>query len=330
MVASFSRRSLYMEDSVSCSFGDCMLLPPPSPPPDSVTIAVHHKSKRLQTILIATACLLFLSSILLLSYHLLRNRRRLRIQQDQAPAPPNADDLFLDVGDDPEVDDGPHHVWLIRTVGLDESVIKSIAAIVYRSGEGLIDGGDCTVCLGEFTDGEVVKLLPKCNHAFHLSCIDTWLRSHVNCPVCRAPVVAPAAVGPTQEAIDSSTQTEVNQEESAISIDLTAGSSSSTSSGRLEEEDEVQPMRRSVSMDSSSLARLMLRVDLETEEKLGEEWKQLELRGAVILNKGGKGVDCSGKQPVAAIEMKRSLSSMSGRFFFSRYRHGRSHSILPL
>jgi Ring finger domain len=53
----------------------------------------------------------------------------------------------------------------------------------------------CTVCLGDFHDGELLRLLPNCGHAFHVSCIDTWLRAHANCPLCRAAVVAPPPGG---------------------------------------------------------------------------------------------------------------------------------------
>lgn len=28
--------------------------------------------------------------------------------------------------------------------------------------------------------------LPKCHHVFHVECIDMWLSSHSNCPICRA------------------------------------------------------------------------------------------------------------------------------------------------
>ncbi|MCO5593680.1 hypothetical protein L7F22_047697 [Adiantum nelumboides] len=47
---------------------------------------------------------------------------------------------------------------------------------------------ECAVCLSEFDDGEDVKLLPACGHCFHVKCIDMWLFSHTNCPICRVGV----------------------------------------------------------------------------------------------------------------------------------------------
>lgn len=50
---------------------------------------------------------------------------------------------------------------------------------------------DCAVCLSEFEEGETGRVLPKCNHSFHIDCIDMWFQSHSTCPLCRAPVEAP-------------------------------------------------------------------------------------------------------------------------------------------
>ncbi|XP_010916750.3 E3 ubiquitin-protein ligase ATL41 [Elaeis guineensis] len=47
----------------------------------------------------------------------------------------------------------------------------------------------CAVCLGQAQEGEMVKLLPKCKHVFHVECIDMWLYSHSTCPLCRSDVV---------------------------------------------------------------------------------------------------------------------------------------------
>lgn len=43
---------------------------------------------------------------------------------------------------------------------------------------------DCYICLEKCSDGESSCLLP-CNHAFDRACIETWLKDHDSCPVCR-------------------------------------------------------------------------------------------------------------------------------------------------
>lgn len=47
----------------------------------------------------------------------------------------------------------------------------------------------CLVCLSDFEDGEVLRTLP-CLHAFHQTCVDTWLRSNRTCPVCKLSIDA--------------------------------------------------------------------------------------------------------------------------------------------
>ncbi|KAK9169058.1 hypothetical protein Syun_001198 [Stephania yunnanensis] len=37
-----------------------------------------------------------------------------------------------------------------------------------------------------FQEEKNLRMLPKCSHAFYLPCIDTWLKSHSNCPLFRA------------------------------------------------------------------------------------------------------------------------------------------------
>ncbi|XP_057970886.1 RING-H2 finger protein ATL33-like [Malania oleifera] len=49
-------------------------------------------------------------------------------------------------------------------------------------------GSECPVCLSPYADGERVRRLSSCKHSFHASCVDMWLYSHSNCPVCRASV----------------------------------------------------------------------------------------------------------------------------------------------
>ncbi|KAM3280180.1 hypothetical protein ACQJBY_047140 [Aegilops geniculata] len=53
----------------------------------------------------------------------------------------------------------------------------------------------CTVCLEEYEAKDVVRVLPYCGHAFHAACIDTWLRQHPTCPICRSTTKHRAAAG---------------------------------------------------------------------------------------------------------------------------------------
>eukprot|EP01018_Ginkgo_biloba_P020225 Gb_20461 [translate_table: standard] len=91
----------------------------------------------------------------------------------------------------------PPESWALVTRGLEESVIKSIPICKYKRGDGLVEDTECAVCLSEFQDDESLRLLPKCTHAFHLPCIDMWLSSHSNCPLCRANIVNPVTSPPT-------------------------------------------------------------------------------------------------------------------------------------
>ncbi|KAJ8443613.1 hypothetical protein Cgig2_019595 [Carnegiea gigantea] len=47
----------------------------------------------------------------------------------------------------------------------------------------------CAVCLAEFEKGEIVRVLPKCNHVYHIECIDKWLMRSLHCPICRERVI---------------------------------------------------------------------------------------------------------------------------------------------
>ncbi|XP_010917352.1 RING-H2 finger protein ATL3 [Elaeis guineensis] len=71
--------------------------------------------------------------------------------------------------------------------GLDPQVLKALPVTVYRPAD-FKEGLECAVCLSELADGEAARLLPKCNHGFHLECIDMWFHSHSTCPLCRCPV----------------------------------------------------------------------------------------------------------------------------------------------
>lgn len=74
--------------------------------------------------------------------------------------------------------------------GLDPTVLKTIPEVEFSS-KDFEDGLECVVCLCEVCEGEKARFLPKCNHGFHVECIDTWFQSHSTCPLCRNPISNP-------------------------------------------------------------------------------------------------------------------------------------------
>ncbi|KAF8406729.1 hypothetical protein HHK36_008821 [Tetracentron sinense] len=68
--------------------------------------------------------------------------------------------------------------------GLKKKILRSLPKLSYNS---TVNGklADCAICLTEFDDGDEIRVLPQCDHGFHVSCIDTWLGSHSSCPSCR-------------------------------------------------------------------------------------------------------------------------------------------------
>ena len=55
----------------------------------------------------------------------------------------------------------------------------------------------CVICLSEFVEREGIHVLGRCNHGFHVNCIQQWLSSHTSCPTCRRNCLPPSTI-PTQ------------------------------------------------------------------------------------------------------------------------------------
>lgn len=79
-----------------------------------------------------------------------------------------------------------------KSAGLDPSVIAALPVFTFGKLKEVAAGGgggaaaECAVCLSVMEEEEKAMLLPNCNHAFHVGCIDAWLRSNNStCPICR-------------------------------------------------------------------------------------------------------------------------------------------------
>ncbi|CAN6274944.1 unnamed protein product [Urochloa humidicola] len=95
------------------------------------------------------------------------------------PAPFDFDVEFRNVAD------------LDRTIersrsGLDPFAVAAIPTVSYSS-EAFHskDDAQCSICLGEYKEKEILRIMPSCRHNFHLECIDVWLQKQTTCPICR-------------------------------------------------------------------------------------------------------------------------------------------------
>lgn len=71
---------------------------------------------------------------------------------------------------------------------VDNEVLEMINSYCLTKENNIVELGNqtCCICINEFSEGEVVKVLP-CNnkHIFHKNCIEKWLSSNLGCPTCR-------------------------------------------------------------------------------------------------------------------------------------------------
>ncbi|ESQ53795.1 hypothetical protein EUTSA_v10025767mg [Eutrema salsugineum] len=224
-----------------------------TPPPE-----IHHDlDDNLKKFLLISALsiitTLFLLTLLLLCFKWYNRRRSIAISRRWSME--QARNWDFD-GPSPVIVD--HPIWHIKTIGLNPTVISSIKVCKYSKRDGIVEGTDCSVCLSEFEEEETLRLLPKCRHAFHLSCIDTWLRSHTNCPLCRAPIVVTNTVNDDASESQGEMLVRIPEENGEIDEE-TERDQEEEADGfvRNGEADETQQrVRRSVSLDSLSGLRV--------------------------------------------------------------------------
>ena len=84
----------------------------------------------------------------------------------------------------------------------------------------------CSICIEDFQEGEKVRLLPRCGHAFHTECILPWLTERQGCcPCCKELVICPEATteeSKENEATENQNQTNEYQNESRTNGDESA------------------------------------------------------------------------------------------------------------
>ncbi|KAJ9130248.1 hypothetical protein P3X46_025910 [Hevea brasiliensis] len=123
--------------------------------------------------------------------------------------------------------------------GLDPALIQIFPTFSYSSVKDFRRekyGLECAVCLAEFEDDDVLRLLTVCYHVFHQECIDLWLESHKTCPVCRSDLDLPRETLEKTPASEQNNDHQTNNNgtlaENAISIDIAEDDDGDQKEGR--------------------------------------------------------------------------------------------------
>uniref|UniRef100_A0A1J3IXR0 RING-type E3 ubiquitin transferase n=3 Tax=Noccaea caerulescens TaxID=107243 RepID=A0A1J3IXR0_NOCCA len=173
-----------------------------SPPPFSYEQLLDDgvSSNRNVSPLVIAIIGIFASALLLAAYYALVSKHCANYTNDEAASETGRSEIILDVNSPESQDQDDPFAVVSSNAGLDDALVKKIGHFKFKKHQNgiKINGTDCSICLGEFNEDESLRLLPKCNHTFHVVCIDRWLKSHSNCPLCRAKIIIPTTQEPDQ------------------------------------------------------------------------------------------------------------------------------------
>ncbi|XP_055808658.1 RING-H2 finger protein ATL70-like [Solanum dulcamara] len=155
---------------------------------------------------VSVGILLLITTITLTSYFCTRNqtlelpppRRRHRINRGTLQHDHNHDGQ-----------DNNNNNCIIDIIGIDETTLLSYPKLLYS--EAKVNHKDttascCSICLADYKNKDMLRLLPHCEHLFHLKCVDPWLMLNPSCPVCRtSPLPTPQST-PLAEVVPLATR----------------------------------------------------------------------------------------------------------------------------
>ncbi|KAL0283361.1 UNVERIFIED_CONTAM: E3 ubiquitin-protein ligase ATL42 [Sesamum angustifolium] len=185
-----------------------------------------------------------------------------------------------------------------RASGLDKTVVESLPFFRFSSLKGSRDGLECSVCLAKYEDVEILRLLPKCRHAFHIGCIDQWLEKHSTCPLCRRKLSADDLTCSTslrflwsqgEAREESNLELYVQREESRHGSSRFSIGSSFRKADRGSNKEEELPIQQGMDSDDENhkqppLHRFNHKINVVSDVVLKHRWSNVSSSDLMFLN----------------------------------------------
>ncbi|CAJ2655435.1 unnamed protein product [Trifolium pratense] len=90
-------------------------------------------------------------------------------------------------------------------IGLPRSIINSYDTFTFDKNKIATINNDydttCSICISDYKELEILKIMPQCRHFFHQSCVDTWLEVNASCPICRNSLLQASNDEPNLESV---------------------------------------------------------------------------------------------------------------------------------
>ena len=95
---------------------------------------------------------------------------------------------------------------VVVVMGLDGPTIESFPKTQLGESKRLPKPNDntCPICLSEYQANDTLRTIPECNHYFHATCVDEWLKMNGTCPICRNSPDGSSNGSPSSSSVSSS------------------------------------------------------------------------------------------------------------------------------
>jgi hypothetical protein len=91
---------------------------------------------------------------------------------------------LLDSDEEEEHDNDEEYDYFINCKEINNKVCKPVR--IKENDNLIINKECCNICCEDYITGQYKRILPSCNHIFHKKCVDKWLKTKSNCPICRS------------------------------------------------------------------------------------------------------------------------------------------------